>query len=160
MLQEVGIWFLEAPLPLDDVAGHARMAGRGVPLGVGDLGLTHVDEFIEAMDRGKADICQPDITQVGGFTHIRRIAAAAAERGKRVITHGYKTNIEIAANLHFLANHRDEEVLEYSTSSSPLRWRTTRERIPIDADGMVAVPTGPGLGVTLDWEFVAAHRYN
>ena len=60
---------------------------------------------------------------VGGFTHIRRIAAAAAERGKPVITHGYKTNIEIAANLHFLANHRDAEVLEYSTSSSPLRWR-------------------------------------
>ena len=80
--------------------------------------------------------------------------------GKRVITHGYQTNIEIAANLHFLANHRDAEVLEYSTSSSPLRWRTTRERIPIDADGMVAVPTRPGLGVTLDWEFVAAHRYD
>ena len=29
VLQQVGIWFLEAPLPLDDVAGHARMAGRG-----------------------------------------------------------------------------------------------------------------------------------
>ena len=83
---------------------------------------------------------------VGGFTHIRRIAAAAAERGNRVITHGYKTNIEIAANLHFLASHRDAEVLEYSTSSSPLRWRTTRERIPIDDDGMVAVPAEPGLG--------------
>ena len=159
VLLDVDIWFLEAPLPLDDVAGHARMAGRGLPLGVGDLGLTHVDEFIEAMDRGKADICQPDITMVGGFTHIRRIADAAAERGKRVITHGYKTNIEIAANLHFLATHRDTEVLEYSTSASPLRWRTTTERISIDADGMVAVPAGPGLGVTLDWEFIAAHRY-
>ena len=159
VLQQVGIWFLEAPLPLDDVAGHARMAGRGVPLGVGDLGLTHVDEFIEAMDRGKADICQPDVTQVGGFTHLRRIAAAAAQRGKRMIPHGYKTTIEIAANLHVLANHRDAEVLEYSTSASPLRWRTTRERLDVDADGMVAVPAIPGMGVTLDWEFIAAHRY-
>ena len=51
-------------------------------------------------------------------------------------------------------------MLEYSTSASPLRWRTTTERIPIDPDdGTVAVPTAPGLGVTLDWEFVAAHRY-
>ena len=74
VLQQVGIWFLEAPLPLDDVAGHARMAGRGVPLGVGDLGLTHVDEFIEAMDRGKADICQPDIT------HGRRLHPHQAHR--------------------------------------------------------------------------------
>ena len=41
------------------------MAGQGIPLGVGDLGLTHVLEFIEMMDYGGADICQPDISQVG-----------------------------------------------------------------------------------------------
>ncbi len=54
LLQEVGVAFLEAPLPLDDVEGHARMAEAGLPIGVGDLGLTHVNEFIEAMDRGGA----------------------------------------------------------------------------------------------------------
>lgn len=156
---EIGLWFLEAPLPLDDLAGHREMAGRGITLGVGDLGLTHVDEYVEFMDRGGADICQPDITMVGGFTGIRRIAAAAAARGKRVITHGYKTNIEIAANLHFLAAHGPEEILEFSTSRSPLRWETTRERLPVEADGCVAVPQSPGLGVTLDWDFVNRHRY-
>lgn len=157
--QEIALWFLEAPLPLDDLAGHREMAGRGLPMGVGDLGLTHVDEFIDFMDRGGADICQPDITMVGGFTGIKRIAAATFLRGKRVITHGYKTNIEIAANLHFLAAQEKEEILEFSTSRSPLRWQTTRERLPVEADGCVAVPTKPGLGVTLDWDFVNQHRY-
>src|SRR6201999_2001498 len=104
---------------LDDVEGHLEMSGHGIPIGVGDLGLTHVREFVEMMDRGGASICQPDISQVGGFTGIRQIAAAAYARGKRVITHGYKTNIEIAANLHFLANHWEPELLEYSTSKSP-----------------------------------------
>lgn len=28
----------------------------------------------------------------------------------------------------------------------------------VDADGTVGVPTGPGLGVTYDWDFIAAHR--
>lgn len=148
--RETGILFLEAPLPLDDVAGHAAMAAHGLPLGVGDLGLTHVDEFIEAMDRGGASICQPDITMVGGFTGIRKIAAAAKARGKRVVPHGYKTNIEIAANLHFLAAHADDELLEFSTSSSPLRWEMTNEALPVAADGYVTVPTRPGLGVTLN----------
>jgi len=150
ILKDVGVLFLEAPLPLDDVDGHARMAKAGMPLGVGDLGLTHVDEFIEAMDRGGASICQPDITSVGGFTGILKVADAARKRGKRVITHGYKTNIEIAANLHFLANHHDQELLEYSTSKSPLRWETTEESFLVDADGMVAVPQTPGLGVHLN----------
>jgi len=158
IFKEVGVIFLEAPLPLDDIDGHARMAEAGLPLGVGDLGLTHADEFIEAMDRGRASICQPDITMVGGFTGIRKVARAARERHKRVITHGYKTNIEIAANLHFLANHWADELLEYSTSKSPLRWEMTEERIEVDGDGKVAVPRGPGLGVHLNERTVEKFR--
>jgi L-rhamnonate dehydratase len=158
ILRDVNVLFLEAPLPLDDIEGHARLAREGVPLGVGDLGLTHVDEFIEAMDRGGASICQPDITTVGGFTGLLKIAEAATERGKRVITHGYKSNIEIAANLHFLAVHVDTELLEYSTSKSPLRWEMTLESIPVNEDGMVAVPQSPGLGVHLNDAAVARYR--
>ena len=158
IFKEVGILFLEAPLPLDDWSGHARMAEAGIPLGVGDLGLTHVSEFEDAMDKGRASICQPDITEVGGFTGILKVAEAARRRGKRVITHGYKTNIEIAANLHFLASHTEPELLEYSTSESPLRWHMTREQIVVDEDGMVAVPQGPGLGVHLDEETIRKYR--
>ena len=159
VLKDAGVWFLEAPLPLDDVEGHASMAGHGLPLGVGDLGLTHVREFVEMMDRGGADICQPDITEVGGFTGIMKIATAADERGKRVITHGYKTNIEIAANLHFLAARKQEEILEYSLSHSPLRWETTRENFPVESDGCVRAPQSPGLGVTLNTEAVRRYRW-
>ena len=157
--KDIGLWFLEAPLPLDDLAGHREMAGHGIDLGVGDLGLTHVDEYIEFMDRGGADICQPDITMVGGFTGIQLVAAAAFQRGKRVITHGYKTNIEIAANLHFLSVQEKEEILEFSTSKSPLRWQVTKEKLPVMEDGCVAVPNTPGLGITPDWEFINRHRY-
>ena len=159
VLKDAGIWFLEAPLPLDDVEGHARMAGHGIALGVGDLGLTHVREFIEMMDHGGAEICQPDITEVGGFTGILQVAAAARKRGKRVITHGYKSNIEIAANLHFLAAEEKEEILEYSLSHSPLRWETTCEQFPVEADGCVQVPQAPGLGVSLNSEALARYRW-
>ncbi len=160
ILREVDVAFLEAPLPLDDVDGHARMAEAGLPLGVGDLGLTHVNEFVEAMDRGGASICQPDITMVGGFTGIATIAAAARQRGKRVITHGYKSNIEIAANLQFLASHWAPELLEYSTSKSPLRWEMCEESIQVDSDGTVQVPQCPGLGVHLNAQTVERYRVN
>ena len=75
-----------------------------------------------------------------------------------MITHGYKTNIEIAANLHFLANHWTAELLEYSTSKSPLRWQTTVEAFPVGDDGMVEVPRRAGLGVTLNEETVRKYR--
>lgn len=159
IFKEVGIWFLEAPLPLDDVEGHLEMSRHGLPTGVGDLGLTHVRDFIEMMDHGGASICQPDISQVGGFTGIQQIAKAAYARGKRVITHGYKTNIEIAANLHFLAAQPNVEPLEFSLSHSPLRWQTTNEHFPVEDDGCVAIPKSPGLGVTLNMETIDRYRF-
>ncbi len=159
IFQAVGIWFLEAPLPLDDVEGHLEMSRHGLPIGVGDLGLTHVREFVEMMDHGGASICQPDISQVGGFTGIQQIAAAAHARGKRVITHGYKTNIEIAANLHFLAAQPVTEPLEFSLSRSPLRWETTLEHFPVEEDGCALVPQRPGLGVTLNQETIERYRF-
>lgn len=159
LYREIGLWFLEAPLPLDDVEGHLEMSQHGIQTGVGDLGLTHVREFIEMMDHGGASICQPDISQVGGFTGILQIAAAAYARGKRVITHGYKTNIEIAANLHFLAAQPTIEPLEFSLSHSPLRWETTKEHFAIEEDGCVRVPQRPGLGVTLNEETIERYRF-
>jgi L-alanine-DL-glutamate epimerase-like enolase superfamily enzyme len=159
VLKDAGIYFLEAPLPLDDVEGHFEMSKHGMPLGVGDLGLTHTREFIEMMDRGGCSICQPDISQVGGFSGILQVAKAAYARNKRVITHGYKTNIEIAANLHFLAAQPNEEMLEFSLSHSPLRWQTTKEHFPVEADGHVRIPTAPGLGVTLNQEIVERYTW-
>lgn len=150
--------WVEAPLPLDDMEGHARFQGFGVPIGGGDLGLTTHYEYEQMFEVGRIDIAQPDVTMVGGLTELLRLSAIAKKRGKRVVTHGYKSNITIAANLAFLAQHWAEEVLEYSTSESALRWELTKERFPIDKDGKVTVPTAPGLGVSLDPKVVERFR--
>jgi L-alanine-DL-glutamate epimerase-like enolase superfamily enzyme len=149
---------VEAPLPVDDLDGHAKFQGYGVPIGGGDLGLTTCFEYEAMFERGKIDIAQPDVTIVGGLTELLRLSALAKARGKRVVTHGYKSNITIAANLAFLAQHWREEILEYSTSQSPLRWGLTNESFPIDSEGMVQVPTAPGLGASINDAVAAAYR--
>ena len=149
LFRDCRIAWLEAPLPLDDVEGHARFAGHGVPIGGGDMGLTTRFEFQDILDRGRCDIAQPDVTMVGGYTEMLRLAADVARRGKRIVTHGYKTNLLVAINLHILAAQEADEPCEYSTSMSPLRWELTEERFPIGPDGRIGVPDGPGLGVQL-----------
>jgi L-alanine-DL-glutamate epimerase-like enolase superfamily enzyme len=150
--------WVEAPLPLDDLEGHARFQGFGIPVGGGDLGLTTHFEYEQMFAIGKIDIAQPDVTMVGGLTELLRLSNIAKARGKRIVTHGYKSNITIAANLAFLAQHWAEEPCEYSTSESPLRWNLTREEFPIGGDGKIAVPTAPGLGVSLNPETVKKFR--
>ncbi len=158
IFRDNGFAWVEAPLPLDDLDGHARFQGFGVPIGGGDLGLTTRFEYKEMFEAGRIDIAQPDVTMAGGLTELMRIAALAKSLGKRVVTHGYKSNVTIAANLAFLAQHWADEPCEYSTSQSPLRWEVTQEHFPIGPDGKVEVPTAPGLGVTLNPETIARYR--
>ncbi len=158
IFKEYDFYWVEAPLPIDDLDGHAKFQGYGVPIGGGDLGLTTHFEYEQAFVQGKIDIAQPDVTMAGGLTELMRISALAKRLDKRVVTHGYKSNITIAANLAFLSQHWMDEPCEYSTSESPLRWHLTREAFPIDANGYVAVPKAPGLGVSLDPKTVEKYR--
>lgn len=158
LFKEHDFAWVEAPLPLDDLEGHARFQGFGVPIGGGDLGLTTCAEYRQMFEIGKIDIAQPDVTMVGGITELLRLAQLAKRLGKRLVTHGYKSNITIAANLAFLSQHADDEPCEYSTSQSPLRWKLTNESFPIGTDGRIAVPGGPGLGVSLNGRTLSEFR--
>lgn len=157
LFKEYDFAWVEAPLPLDDLEGHARFQGFGVPIGGGDLGLTTCAEYRQMFEIGRIDIAQPDVTMVGGITELMRLAQLAKKMGKRVVTHGYKSNVTIAANLAFLSQHYDDEPCEYSTSESPLRWKLTNENFSIGADGRIAVPEGPGLGVSLSQATMAEY---
>ncbi|MBL8580546.1 MAG: mandelate racemase/muconate lactonizing enzyme family protein [Mesorhizobium sp.] len=158
IFKEYDFFWVEAPLPIDDLDGHARFQGFGVPIGGGDLGLTTRYEYEIAFERGRIDIAQPDVTMAGGITELMRISALAKSMGRRVVTHGYKSNITIAANLAFLSQHWADEPCEYSTSESPLRWELTQEGFPIEADGRITVPDRPGLGVSLNADTIAKYR--
>ena len=156
LLAELDFAWIEAPFPLDNLEDHARLrATTRIPIGVGDLGLTTCKEFEPYVAADAFDIAQPDLTVFGGFTEALRLVRMLDGTGRRIVPHAYNTDITIAANLHFLATRQDAELIEYSTSPSRLRQGLARGLAPIDADGMIQVPTGPGLGVTLNDDAVA-----
>ena len=156
LLEELDFAWIEAPFPLDNVEDHARLrAATRIPIGVGDLALTTCKEFEPYVAADAFDIAQPDLTMFGGFTEAQRLAQMQDGTGRRIVPHAYNTDITIAANLHFLATRQDMELIEYSTSPSSLRQGLVRGLAPVDADGMIPVPTGPGLGVTLNADAVA-----
>ena len=156
LLAALDFAWIEAPFPLDNVEDHARLrASTRIPIGVGDLALTACREFEPFLAADAFDIAQPDLTIFGGFTEAQRLAQMLDGTGRRIVPHAYNTDITIAANLHFLATQPEPELVEYSTSPSRLRQGLVRGLAPINADGMIPVPTGPGLGVMLNPDAVA-----
>ena len=153
------LYFVETPLWPDDLDGYRRLADeQPIPIAAGEW-LTTRFEHADLMDRGRIGVCQPDIGRVGGLTEARRVADLAQERGVRVVPHLWKTGISIAAAAHLAAitSHCDYiEFLPAELSESGLRKELTRDEIHM-ADGVIPLPTEPGLGVEVDREALAAY---
>lgn len=159
LLEELDFRWIEAPFPLTNLPDHVALKKlTDIPVGVGDLGMTTCAEFAPYLEAGAFDIAQPDITLLGGLTEVRRLARQLAPTGQVIVPHGYNGNITLATNLQFLATQPQAGLVEYSTSPSLLRQSLATGLPPLDKDGMLAVPTQPGLGVRVDQDILRRTR--
>jgi L-rhamnonate dehydratase len=157
-LEQLGVYWLEEPFEPDEYEAYAQLAdGVDLPVAAGEQDVT-VWGFRELIDRGRVDIVQPDVTRCGGITETLRIAELARSRGVKTVPHAWKSGIIKAASLHVNAVLPDALFQEYCVADTPINTRLTKQRLPVESDGCVAVPRGPGLGVELDPDVVAEYR--
>ena len=157
-LEELGIGWLEEPFLPDAYEAYAVLADTvELTIAAGEQDVTRWG-FRELIERGHVDLVQPDVTRCGGITETLRIAELAREHGVATVPHAWKSGIIKAASLHVNAVLPDGRYQEYCVAETPINTGLTVERLPIEADGCVAVPTAPGIGVTLDEDVVAALR--
>jgi L-alanine-DL-glutamate epimerase-like enolase superfamily enzyme len=157
MLKDYDVtWFEEALKPdaLEDYVALRRNAP--VSIAGGEV-LTRRQAFQPWLQAGAFDIVQPDVTKVGGISEERRIGWMAQENGVKFIPHGWNTALGLAADLQLASAFADTDFVEYLTGS-PYIDDIVARRWQLDADGMLAIPDAPGLGVELDMD--AVRRYS
>ncbi|GAA4358438.1 mandelate racemase/muconate lactonizing enzyme family protein [Microbacterium rhizosphaerae] len=77
MFEDLGLAWIEEPLPADDIEGHVRLArSTSTPIAVGES-LYSAGQFREYLDRGAAGIVQVDVARVGGITPWLKVAHLA-----------------------------------------------------------------------------------
>jgi L-alanine-DL-glutamate epimerase-like enolase superfamily enzyme len=153
-IEELDIAFLEEPLPPDSLDGYARLhAMTSVPLARGETDFGAF-AFNTLLKRGRVDVVQPDIVRCGGITGARQTATLAFVNDVKFAPHtGFSGASSQLAALHVAAAAPSLWRLEHMFIDNPLRELFT-EPYPGQRDGMVAVPTQPGLGLELDLEKV------
>src|SRR6266566_2944624 len=145
--------WLEEPLHPDNVEGYGRLSARSpIRIAAGEE-VCDVKEFQRLMDVGGIDVAQVDVTRVGGLSRSKRIGYDAAERHRLCVNHSYKTGINIAASLHFVAALPNTYYFEYCVEQGALRQSLTKQTFPV-IDGDISVPEEPGLGIELDEKIV------
>jgi L-alanine-DL-glutamate epimerase-like enolase superfamily enzyme len=149
--------WLEEPLHPDNLQGYARLSSHSpVRIAAGEE-ICDIKEFQQMMDVGGIDVVQVDVTRVGGLARSKRIGWDSYERHRLCVNHSYKTGINIAASLHFVAALPNTHYFEYCVEQGNLRKHLTKQSFPV-IDGDISVPEEPGLGVDLDEEIVAKYR--
>ncbi len=156
MLGDWGVvWFEEALRP-DDVAGFKELrAASPVLIATGEV-LTRRQSFLPLIENRAVDIIQPDLTKCGGLSEGLRLAWLAYEFGVQLVPHGWNTAVGVAADLALSAAMPVARWVEFQTGV-PYVEKLVTPRFELDAEGLLRVPTGPGLGI--EWNPEALERY-
>lgn len=146
-------WF-EEPVRWDNAALGMRdvRMKSGVPIAAGQSEVARADAR-DLMRDGAIDVCNFDASWSGGPSEWRRVAGLAAAYGVEMAHH---EEPQIAA--HMLASVPHGTYVEcFHPDRDPLFWNLIANRPPTSG-GRYPVPTGPGFGLELDWDYVERYR--
>lgn len=150
------VFWLEEPLRQDDLTGYAELtASSPIPIAAGEA-ESRLSEFKQLLAVGRVNWIQPDPGRCG-ISVMRAVGEEALAAGRRMCNHSFKSAITLSASLHVLAALPEAELVEFCMTDSPLCHELTNEYLTV-VDGMVEVPTDPGLGVTINLDTVQKYR--
>src|SRR6201996_7879914 len=155
-LEELGFWWFEEPVQHYHVQAMGEVARKldiTVSAGEQTYTLAALADLISAGVR----MVQPDIVKMGGITGLLRCAALAHAHGVELVPHQTQPTIGHTANMHVAAAQLQ--------STKPVEWNDPSTRThavfdnpPIPIDGLFHLPSGPGLGLTVNEAALAARR--
>ncbi|MBC6715486.1 mandelate racemase/muconate lactonizing enzyme family protein [Aurantimonas sp. DM33-3] len=168
VMEELDFRWFEEPVVPEDREGYRRLRETlDVPIAGGEAEFTRFG-FRDLIGGGCIDIAQPDICAAGGFTEWKNILALATSHNIMVVPHVWGSGVAVAAALQALAivPHapytarpvplQNETMIEFDRTYNPLRDDILTETFVLENE-CLAIPTGPGLGVTVDADAVRRH---
>lgn len=156
-LERLGVEWFEEPISPEDLDGYVEVS-RALDMAVagGENEYTRWG-FRDIVVRKAMDIIQPDVCAAGGFSECKKIATLATTHGVECVPHAWGSVIGVAATLHFIASLPDQPpsfrpmpvLFEFEQCENPFRDHLAVDPI-VQTNGVVAIPTAPGLGIEIN----------
>jgi D-galactarolactone cycloisomerase len=153
-MAELGVLWLEEPLPARDTAGmRALREQTGIRVAGGEMARS-TGELLDALAAGALDVIQPDVVLAVGLLRARTVAEVAMLGNHWFTPHTWTNGLGLLANLHVAAGVGGGPYLEFPYD--PPGWTERRrdfflaEPLLVDSAGFLAVPARPGLGAEID----------
>jgi L-alanine-DL-glutamate epimerase-like enolase superfamily enzyme len=155
IMEEHKLRFMEEPVPFDYYQETKQIADAvKIPIAGGEQDSS-LRQFRWMIENSVVQIVQPDLLYFGGLIRSVRVARMAAAAGMECTAHmsggglGYLYILHFASCVPNAGPHQEfkgfENTVPVSSDTSPLKCES----------GMIRVPSGPGLGVTIDPDFLS-----
>jgi D-galactarolactone cycloisomerase len=161
-LQRLGVFWLEEPLARYDFEGLSRLCAAveiNIAGGENNKGL---HEYRWLVEQDVYDIIQPESMVSETMSSLRKVCALAELHRKLVAPHHGGGGIGLVAHLHLACAVPNSTYFEMLCeppvmTTDDFQWYL-EEPVRVDAEGNIAAPSGPGLGVQPNEELIARHR--
>lgn len=149
------LWY-EEPIPPDNVAEMAKVAGAvRIPIATGER-LTTKAEFAPVLRSGAATILQPALGRAGGIWEMKKVASMAEVYNAQMAPHLYAGPVEWAANIHLATSIPN--ILMCESIETPFHDQLINGSIRVE-NGYITPPDAPGLGIDVDEDLARAHPF-
>ena len=166
-MEEFDPYWFEEPVAPEDLDGYRELRqGLRVNISGGEAEFNRWGWRALLESRG-LDIAQPEVCGLGGISEYLRVLALCHAHFTPVVNHVWGSAVAVATNMHLLAAmpplpgglHPWEPMLEFDTTHNSFRDDLLTTPLDIQGqvaanNGTVALPMGPGIGVTPDRDFV------
>jgi galactonate dehydratase len=152
------MWF-EEPTSQENVSEMKYVRDRvNIPIATGERLYTKFP-FYELVKADAVDVLQPDIANAGGITELKKIAAIAEARHVSIAPHNTCSAVGTMAECQLDVTMTNFLIQEYHAQFYSPWYIDAFEGFPVQKDGYITLPDGPGLGIIPNDELIAAHGY-
>jgi L-alanine-DL-glutamate epimerase-like enolase superfamily enzyme len=150
-LQQAGALWLEEPFQASAYDSYRALAQRSGSVRLaGGEGAHNLDMARHLIDYGAVGYVQIDCGRIGGIGPAKAVADHAQARGVTYVNHTFTSHLALSASLQPYAGLAEHVICEYPGSPKPLALAITGSALLRDANGQIAAPDAPGLGMKVD----------
>ena len=151
-LEDLDFEWFEAPLFDYDIEGY-REINQSTSMSILPSGnwFQDLQTFRYALTSGAWSVARTDVTAMGGFTQAQKAMALVESMGMRCEVMAWGFTLASAANFHLMLAHNISDWYEQAVPYPSYEYGMN-DVIRTNADGTVDAPSGPGLGLEIDWD--------
>ncbi len=157
LTEDSNLYWLEEPVSPDNKPGTAEVrASTSTAIAAGESEFTRFD-IRDLINLQAVDVLQPDAAIVGGISETWRIAALASTYELELAPHCWGSALSFMAGASIAFASSSASIIEFSSGGNPMMFDLVNEDIRA-VEGMIIKPQDPGLGLTLNWDFIKEYQ--